>query len=209
MPSFMDLPPETRIEIFGYVIPEHVVVDLTRQPWESPVLDTTLPPYPHLPLLLTNSVINAEALLIPEPRLVARFTNWHNCLVWLQQTPPSYRAKFSNLRLSTRERYRTEDPQHQQRRVDSANKEPLCGPVEHSYKDHLKRAFDVVKFVYSERWGVITTKKTAWGKKGAYLCEERCWNVSGAKKYKVKHQLCGTRRQQRENAEALLQKFMH
>ena len=205
----MDLPAETRIDIFEYVIPEQVFVDLTRNPWESLVLDTTLPPYPHLPLLLTNSVVQAEALLIPEPRLVARFGNWSNCVVWMRVTPPSYRAKFNSLELSTRERLRTDDPIEQQRRVDAANNEPLVGLMEKPYIEQMKRAFGDVELVYTERWGEITTNKTSWGEKGAYLCGERCWDVSGAKEYERKPQLCGTRRQQQANATALLQRFIH
>ena len=206
MPSLMDLPPETRIDIFERVIPQEVIVELTRKPWDSPVLDTTLPPNPQLALLLTNSVIQAEALLIPEPALVARFTNWHNCVVWMKQTPPSYRAKFSSLKLSEHRRLATDKLEEQQRRVDSANNDPGVGIVEGSYIKQVMRGFEVVELVYSELWRVITTETTSWGKQGAYMLEQRCWDVSGAKDFEPKQKRTHPRAP--ANVEALLQIFM-
>ena len=70
MASLMSLPIETRLTIFRYVIPEHVVHEM---PSDEPV-----PINPSLSLLLVSSTINAEVCLLPTSILAARFRIFTN-----------------------------------------------------------------------------------------------------------------------------------
>ena len=187
MPSLLDLATETRLEIIRHVVPKKVVVDFNSDE-SSRALQAALllQRNPALPLLLTNSIIKSEVLLLPKPQQVAHFgpdSSWYHLLHWLEDTPICYRSRFTHLEISVHMRLATENSSMQQLLVNRANKPETAKIWEESATREAKRAFDHVECVYSRRWGEMIENSTKW-EKGGYSCEEYRWVVSGAKPYR-------------------------
>ena len=198
MPSLMDLPTETRVEIFRHLIPEQVTVNVEVGParflsgyivLKSPLF--AVPSNPALSLLLSNSAIKAEVLLLPKPVLVAYFggaCQWPHVTQWLRKTSPSYRANINRLEFFLSKHHTSSrtfhDPFEQQQLVDSANNEETAKIWEESHLREAERGFSHVECVHSRRWGAIVRNRTLRSENGVYVWEEYRWIVSGAKEFK-------------------------
>lgn len=191
----MDLATETRIEIFRYVIPEKVTLQLissitTRVGGVIVALPPTpplpsLPPNPALPLLLTNSEIKNEVSLIPKTSLVLSLDGtWRDDFPrWLQGTSPSYRANFSGVGVSLETQWQCQDPLEAQRVLNRVDEGGIGTNWEALYTSDAKKAFDHVECTYRSRRTWIVSESPAASNNGVFLREEYRWTIAGARDF--------------------------